>query len=132
MKINKKDELTFSTIFNLFYYETAHEQVLYGKKDDLLRYFVLSFKNSKDKTHVMNMVTRKCDPDVWYKVRFRLEDIENGYEMEIHEPLKKEGLELDKFMLEYDKHLENDYDFDVDGNLQKVRNWEGMMINGSK
>lgn len=140
MNIRKKEEVevSYSIVFNLFYCEIPSGQVLYGKKEDLLNYFCISFELERDDyrriTDDMNIIyhlTRLSDTDTWYKVKCQLENncITETYEL-VGAVSKEDAIELDKFMLEYDKHLENDYDFDVDGNLQKVRNWEGMMING--
>lgn len=128
MNIHKKDEVSYSTIFNLFYCEIPNGQVLYGKKEDLLNFFCISFELERDDyrritddTNIIYHLTRLSDTDTWYKVKCQLE---NNCVRETHELVgtvsKEDAIELDNFMLKYNKHLETDYEFDSHGNLQKV------------
>lgn len=119
MIIHKKDEVSYSTVFNLFYCEIPNGQFLYGKKEDLLKYFSVEFGNVSnqditDESNIMHHLTKISDFNAWYKVKCQLELNEL-----VGTVSKEEAIELDNFILKYNKHLETDYEFDALGNLQK-------------
>lgn len=129
MIIHKKDEVSYSTVFNLFYCEIPNGQILYGKKEDLLKYFSVEFgsvsnQDITDESNIMHHLTKISDLNVWYKVKCQLENKGDNYVTETRELVgavsKEDAIELDNFMLKYNKYLEADYKFDPHGNLQKV------------
>lgn len=78
---NMKDEVSYSNVWNLFFSKAGMKQILYGKQEDLLKYFCVAlgvergeYRNVTDETNIICLLARISNAEAWYKVICQLAD----------------------------------------------------------